>query len=89
MYKIDNILTVGWAIGPQMLQKWMMTEKGALPSLIKLQIGPCPLLKEIRIRIKYLGNLKRLIFNMMLNVVCCMIKMTNGKWLPNTFQRYD
>lgn len=61
--------------------KWMMIEKGAMPALTKLMIGPCSLLKEIPARIKHLRNLKKPFLNMMLEEVYCMIKIDNWEKL--------
>ncbi|XP_031283634.1 disease resistance protein RPM1-like [Pistacia vera] len=58
--------------------KCVMIEKGAMPSLTVLYIGPCPLLKEIPIEIEHLNNLKKVVFRMMLKEVYCMI--TNENW---------
>ncbi|XP_044473266.1 disease resistance protein RPM1-like [Mangifera indica] len=63
--------------------KWMIIEKGAMPSLTELLIGPSPSLKEISIGIEHLRNLKILMFHIMLKDVFYMIKNDNWEKLTN------
>ncbi|XP_031283646.1 disease resistance protein RPM1-like [Pistacia vera] len=57
--------------------KCMMIEKGAMPSLTELCIGPCPLMKEIPTGIEHLNNLKMVEFKMMFKEIYCMMKNEN------------
>lgn len=57
--------------------KLVTVEKGAMINLRELEMGPCPLLKEIP-GIEHLTNLKTLTFVKMLKEAYCMI--TSGKW---------
>ncbi|XP_031270452.1 disease resistance protein RPM1-like [Pistacia vera] len=56
----------------------MIIDKGAMPNLEDLRIGPCPRLKEIPIGIEHLRNLRILVFRRMLKEIYYMIK--DGKW---------
>ena len=58
--------------------KSVIIEKGAMPDIRELWIGPCPLLMEIPIGIEHLRNLELLTFHDMSKQVCCMTK--NEKW---------
>ncbi|KDO59237.1 hypothetical protein CISIN_1g048733mg, partial [Citrus sinensis] len=58
--------------------KSVIIEKGAMPDIRELWIGPCPLLMEIPIGIDHLRNLELLTFHDMSKQVCCMTK--NEKW---------
>ncbi|KAH9741306.1 hypothetical protein KPL70_002588 [Citrus sinensis] len=55
----------------------MMIDKGAMPCLRELKIGPCPLLKEIPAGIEHLRNLEILKFCGMLTVIASMIDDAN------------
>ncbi|GAY35975.1 hypothetical protein CUMW_283410 [Citrus unshiu] len=57
--------------------KSVIIEKGAMPDIRELWIGPCPLLMEIPIGIEYLKNLKLLVFARMVKQVYCMTKDEN------------
>ncbi|XP_031283643.1 disease resistance protein RPM1-like [Pistacia vera] len=69
--------------------KCMMIEKGAMPSLTYLWIGPCLLLKEIPTGIEHLNNLKLLEFHMMLKEVYCMIKKENWENVTKHIPQID
>ncbi|XP_031264076.1 disease resistance protein RPM1-like [Pistacia vera] len=56
----------------------MIIDKGAMPNLEDLRIGPCPLLKEIPVGIEHLRNLRILLFYFMLKEIYYMIK--DEKW---------
>ncbi|KAJ0101987.1 hypothetical protein Patl1_03855 [Pistacia atlantica] len=56
----------------------MIIEKGAMPNLEELGIGPCPQMKEIPIGIEHLRNLRILWFYLMLKEIYYMIK--DEKW---------
>ncbi|KAH9804400.1 Disease resistance protein RPM1 [Citrus sinensis] len=57
--------------------KSVIIEKGAMPDIRELQIGPCPLLMEIPIGIEHLRNLKLLGFALMIKQVYYMTKDDN------------
>ncbi|KAH9804397.1 NB-ARC domain-containing protein [Citrus sinensis] len=52
-------------------------EKGAMPDIRELRMGPCPLLMEIPTGIEHLQNLKLLVFACMVKQVYCMTKDEN------------
>ncbi|XP_031273400.1 disease resistance protein RPM1-like [Pistacia vera] len=56
----------------------MIIDKGAMPNLEKLNVGPWPQLKEFPIGIEHLRNLKFLEFNSMLKKIYYM--MEDEKW---------
>ncbi|GAY69355.1 hypothetical protein CUMW_271300, partial [Citrus unshiu] len=57
--------------------KSVIIEKGAMPDIRELKIGPCPLLMEIPIGIEHLKNLKLLNFSRMVKQVYYMAKDEN------------
>ncbi|KAK9209948.1 hypothetical protein WN944_002317 [Citrus x changshan-huyou] len=57
--------------------KSVIIEKGAMPDIRELWIGPCPLLMEIPIGIEHLKNLKLLLFARMVKQVYYMTKDEN------------
>ncbi|ESR65939.1 hypothetical protein CICLE_v10007381mg [Citrus x clementina] len=57
--------------------KSVIIEKGAMPDIRELWIGPCPLLMEIPIGIEHLKNLKLLLFAHMVKQVYYMTKDEN------------
>ncbi|KDO59240.1 hypothetical protein CISIN_1g0027801mg, partial [Citrus sinensis] len=81
----------GWFPKLQKLLLWefkavksVIIEKGAMPDIRELWIGPCPLLMEIPIGIEHLKNLKLLVFAGMVKQVYYMTKDENwGKVTEN------
>ncbi|KAH9652482.1 NB-ARC domain-containing protein [Citrus sinensis] len=74
----------GWFPKLQKLLLWdfvavksVIIEKGAMPDIRELEIGPCPLLMEIPIGIEHLRNLKLLRFDCMVKQVYYMTKDEN------------
>ncbi|XP_052290099.1 disease resistance protein RPM1-like [Citrus sinensis] len=74
----------GWFPKLQKLLLWefkavksVIIEKGAMPDIRELWIGPCPLLMEIPIGIEHLKNLKLLVFAGMVKQVYYMTKDEN------------
>ncbi|KAH9804396.1 NB-ARC domain-containing protein [Citrus sinensis] len=74
----------GWFPKLQKLLLWdfvavksVIIEKGAMPDIRELRMGPCPLLMEIPTGIEHLQNLKLLVFACMVKQVYCMTKDEN------------
>ncbi|KAK9209950.1 hypothetical protein WN944_002319 [Citrus x changshan-huyou] len=74
----------GWFPKLQKLPLWdfvavksVIIEKGAMPDIRELEIGPCPLLMEIPSGIEHLRNLKLLLFDCMVKQVYYMTKDEN------------